>query len=926
MNPLLQLREHGQSIWLDYIRRSLITSGELKRMIEEDGLAGITSNPTIFDKAISGSTDYDEALRKLIAQDAHIDARVLFDRLEIEDIQMAADVLRPVFDKTDGGDGFVSIEVPAHLAHDTQASIAEGRRLWSSVNRPNVMIKIPSTEEGIPAIEELIAEGINVNITLMFSMTHYEKVSAAYLRGLRRAPAPDKIASVASFFVSRVDTVVDKRLEAIGTPEALALRGKIGIANCKQVYQRFRQIFGGAPFAEMRSRGARPQRVLWASTSTKNPAYSDVLYVEELIAAQTINTLPPATLNAFREHGRVRDTLESNVSEAEAALARLASLNIDLEEVGEKLLADGIAAFNGSFEKLLASLEEKRRALLAPQVDAEHLALGEYESKVQERLKAWQSTKFSRRLWAKDYTLWSPMPASEITNRMGWLTLPETMQEQLQNILAFAREIRDEGFTHVVLLGMGGSSLAPDVFQHTFRNEPGSPELIVLDSTHPNAVRNVENQIDLSRTLFLVSSKSGTTTEPLSFFHYFWNRLGETGQEQGRHFGAITDPGTPLEKLAHERKFRRAFLATPDVGGRYSALTDFGLVPAALIGVDVKQVLDNAWTMAEACAAPVPSSENPGLKLGAALGEFVRAGRDKITFIASPSLKALPSWLEQLIAESTGKQGKGAVPVAGEALAGPEDYGSDRVFAHFSLKEEDEGAIESKLKKLEEAGHPHLCFRLDNKTDLGQEFFRWEMAVAALGSMLEINPFNQPDVELAKELARQAMTQHDSKGAQVKTVRAEDGPGISAELTGWLKNARPNSYVAIQAYLPPAPELSQKLEGLQSLIRNRTRFATTLGYGPRFLHSTGQLHKGGPDTGLFLQLVDEISEDLPVPETDYTFGELIRAQALGDYQALKQRERKVLRVQLGKDAMAGIEQLRNAFTQVQAPAGKSEAA
>ncbi len=925
MNPLRELQEHGQSIWLDYIRRHLITSGELKRLVDEDGLSGVTSNPTIFDKAIAGSTDYDEGLAKLLAENPHTEVRTLFESLEIEDIQMAADVLRPVYDRTDGADGFVSIEVPAQLAHDTGGSVAEARRLWKAVNRPNLMVKIPAAAEGIPAIEELIAEGININITLMFSLAHYEAVSAAYLRGLRRTPDPHKVSSVASFFVSRVDTVVDKVLTAIGTPEALGLRGRIGIANCKQVYQRFRQIFLGTPFEEFKHRGARVQRVLWASTSTKNAAYSDVMYVEGLIGPHTINTLPPATMNAFRDHGHVQDTLNSGLQEAEADLAHLAHLNIDLHGIGEQLLADGLAAFDESLDKLLASLEEKRRKLHAPLVDRQRLVLGPNEEKLQSRIKKWEQDSFARRFWKKDYTLWSPKQVSEISDRMGWLNLPEVMHEQIDQLLGFAREIKDEGFTHVVLLGMGGSSLAPEVFQRTFGNAAGYPELIVLDSTHPAAVRGIEGRIDLQRTLFLVSSKSGSTIEPLSFFRYFWSRIEQVGQMASRHFVAITDPGTPLEKLAGERNFRRVFLATPDVGGRYSALTVFGLVPAALIGVDIKRVLDEAWTMAEACATAVPVPQNPGLCLGAALGELAVAGRDKLTFVAPPSLSALPSWLEQLVAESTGKQGKGEIPVAGETLAGPAAYGHDRVFAHFSITGEDDAATEAKLKSLEAAGHPHLCFRLSGKMDLGQEFFRWEVAVAALGSVLEINPFNQPDVELAKELARQAMAAHGSQKARIKTVDVS-ATRLQDEFASWLKRARANSYIAIQAYLAPSDKLNGELHTLQDLLRNRTRLATSVGYGPRFLHSTGQLHKGGPNTGLFLQLIDEFDTDVAVPEADYTFGQLIRAQALGDYRALRQHRRKVLRVQLGSDAAAGLVRLSQVFQQLEAPVGNVRAA
>jgi transaldolase len=367
MNSLKQLRNCGQSIWLDYIRRDLITSGEFQRLVEEDGVHGVTSNPTIFDKAIAAGTTYDDALRLLLSADPDRDAQTLFESLEIQDLQMAADILRPVYDQTEAADGFVSIEVSPRLAYDTAASIAEAQRLWKAVSRPNLMVKIPSTVQGVQAVEVLIAEGININITLMFSLAHYDAVAQAYLRGLKRNAKPHQVSSVASFFVSRVDTEVDRALEAIGTPEALSLRGKIAIANARVVYSRFREIFLGTPFEEFRRRGARIQRPLWASTGTKNTAYSDVLYIEQLIGPHTINTIPPATLNAFRDHGQVQPTLEAGEQDAEQALARLAKLGIDLGAITEKLLVDGITAFTHSLDELLASLNKKRSALLESQ-------------------------------------------------------------------------------------------------------------------------------------------------------------------------------------------------------------------------------------------------------------------------------------------------------------------------------------------------------------------------------------------------------------------------------------------------------------------------------------------------------------------------------------------------------------------------------
>ncbi len=363
-NSLKQLHDLGQSVWLDYIRRDLITSGELKRLIEEEGLCGVTSNPTIFDKAMAGTAFYDDSLRRLLHRNPQASASELFERLEVEDIQAAADTFRPTYERSQGRDGFVSIEVSPFLADDTQATVAEARRLWREVGRPNLMVKVPATRAGIPAIYTLIAEGINVNITLMFSLAHYEAVADAFLGGLERAPNPRAVASVASFFVSRVDSAVDKALEAVGTPAALALRGQIAVANAKLAYQRFKEVFAGERWQKLARLGARVQRPLWASTGTKNPAYSDVLYVESLIGPETINTMPPETINAFRDHGRARRTLEEGLEDARQHIASLARVGVNLDQITEKLQADGVAAFAASLDQLLNTLEEKRRKLL----------------------------------------------------------------------------------------------------------------------------------------------------------------------------------------------------------------------------------------------------------------------------------------------------------------------------------------------------------------------------------------------------------------------------------------------------------------------------------------------------------------------------------------------------------------------------------
>ncbi len=538
------------------------------------------------------------------------------------------------------------------------------------------------------------------------------------------------------------------------------------------------------------------------------------------------------------------------------------------------------------------------------------MTLHAYQGAVADRLRSWRQVDFGRRLWARDPTIWSPTPVPELSDRMGWLALPDSMREHVDVLTEFARTVRERGIRHVVLLGMGGSSLAPEVFQRTFGNTADCPALIVLDSTHPDAVRDVESRIDLTRTLFLVSSKSGTTTETLSLFRYFWHRMQHI-DVRGSHFVAITDPDTPVVRLAGERGFLRTFEAPPDVGGRYSALTVFGLVPAALIGVDLRRLLDRAGQIAEASAARVPATDNPALALGAALGELALAGRDKVTFFASPSLQALPSWIEQLIAESTGKDGKGIIPVVDEPPLEPGEYGRDRIFVYLRLSGDQTHDLDNRITALEAAGHPAVQLALDEAADIGREFFRWEVAVAAAGAVLGIHPFNQPDVQLAKELAQQAMQKRNASvhpggfdaSREVTTAQVEQ---LAEALREWLGGVHAGDYLALQAYLAPSEQISMVLRQIRRALGARLRVATTLGFGPRFLHSTGQLHKGGPNSGVFLQLVDIPVEDLAVPETDYTFEALIRAQALGDLAALRQRGRRVLRFSLGRDVAGGL--------------------
>ncbi len=927
-NPILELQKLGQSIWYDNIRRGLLTSGELKGMIDAGEIVGVTSNPAIFEKAIAGSTDYDEAMAVRLREDPHASPESLYERLVIEDIRTTADLLAPVYERTDGVDGYVSVEVSPRLAHDTEGTITEARRLFTAISRPNVMVKVPATPEGLPAISTLIAEGINVNVTLMFSIQDYLDVSEAYLAGLEKSTNSggdlSRVASVASFFVSRVDVAVDKLL-----PDDSPLRGKIAIANAKTAYLRFRETYEGDCFAGLKKRGARVQRLLWASTGVKNPHYPDVMYVEELIGHDTINTVPPATLDAFRDHGRPRLSLTENLAEASEHLAALKDLGIDLDAVTRRLKVEGVDLFERPYDSLMETLSRKQECIVAGEVSRQRFTLGPYADAVNARQRSWSEANVTRRIWRKDATVWVPDPEEaaltpELINRLGWLSIPEVMHDQLDTLHDFADGIRKEGFTHVVLLGMGGSSLAPEVYMTTFGNAPGYPPLTVLDSTHPASVHNITDSVDVANTLFLVSSKSGGTTETLSFFKFFHNAVSAVKENPGQNFVAITDPGSPLETFAAEKKLRRVFSSPPDVGGRYSALTYFGLVPAALIGINLHKLLDRAITMLHATHYCVPVAENPGLALGAAMGELAVAGRDKITFFASPSIETFGVWVEQLIAESTGKNGKGILPVAGERLGTPDHYGDDRFFVCLRMEGDENDLLDKGVNALEAAGHPVIRISLDEREDLAGEFFRWEMATAAAGAVLGINPFDQPNVEAAKVKAREMLKAFQETGslpADAPTLvegdieafggSGKNGANIREIFADFVKFGGPGDYVALMAYVPRTVENDAILESIRLTLRDRLKVATTLGYGPRFLHSTGQLHKGNGNKGLFIQITHAPVSDIAIPGEPYSFGTLIAAQALGDFRALAEGGRRLIRFHIKGDVSVGLKHLRD---------------
>jgi transaldolase/glucose-6-phosphate isomerase len=573
------------------------------------------------------------------------------------------------------------------------------------------------------------------------------------------------------------------------------------------------------------------------------------------------------------------------------------------------------------------------------------VSLGDFKYKLPAELAAgvkaaiedWGRNGKVRRLWAGDASLWTGEDEGKWT---GWLHIAEQQLAQLETFERLAAEIKREKFRHALLLGMGGSSLCPEVLRMTFGKIAGFPELHVLDSTDPAQIRALEKKLDLARTICIVSSKSGSTLEPNIFKQYFFERVrAKVGDAKaGSRFIAITDPGSKMQAVAERDKFRAIFAGVPSIGGRYSALSNFGIIPAAVMGLQVRKFLESAAEMARACGESVPAEKNPGVLLGAILGVAANHGRDKLTIITAKELFDLGAWLEQLIAESTGKIGKGIIPVDREAIGKPGVYGSDRVFVYLKLKGKGNARQEAAVAALEKAGQPVARITLPNLYNLGQEFFRWEMATAVAGSLIGINPFNQPDVEASKAETRKLTSEYEATGklpdetpffsadgielfADEKNAAVLRGGGKLADvLRAQLGRAGAGDYFGLLAYVPMNAEHEKALQTMRTGVRDKKKIATVLGFGPRFLHSTGQAYKGGPNTGVFLQITCDDAVDLPVPGQKYTFGVVKAAQARGDFAVLAERGRRALRVHLGKNVKSGLAKLNKAMQQALAQA------
>jgi len=920
MKSYEKVHQLGQSLWYDNIQRRMLRNGDMAEMINKGEIYGVTSNPSIFQNAIAKSNDYDSGLKPMAY--AGWSSADIFWELAVEDIRATADLLQPVYRETSGEDGYVSLEVNPNLAHDGEGTFAEAVKLWNRVNRENLMIKIPATKEGVGAIRKAIAAGLNINVTLIFSLERYQEVMEAYISGLEDRLAAkhpiDAIASVASFFVSRVDSKVDSALQKIidagnaDAAKAKGLQGKIAIANGKLAYELFKKNFSTARFEKLQKAGAKVQRPLWASTSTKNPNYRDVIYVEELIGPDSVNTVPPQTLAAFAEHGNAELTIEKGLPEAKTQLEALKALGISIEKVTDDLEVEGVKAFIDAFAALLTTIDEKAGKAVAE--------LGSLEKEVRAEAKRLESMDVVKRMFEVDPTLWTSDPAgqAEIKKRCNWLFAPWDKVSELDEITALRNHCQSSGITHVLLLGMGGSSLAPEVMRLingvTELNGIQGLDLAILDSTDPGQVKAAYDRSPVEKTLYIVSSKSGGTAEVNAYSDFFWEKCVEKfGKKAGEHFIAITDPGTALEKAATEKGYWHIFKGDPMVGGRNSALTMFGLVPAALIGMDVEKLLANSKDLADQSVPEVPFGANPGAMLGAIMGATWKAGKDKLTILTDPMWESFGAWMEQLIAESSGKVGKGIVPLAKEPVQSVKDYSKDRIFVYLRS----DGSKDGLISELVANKVPALVFEVKSSYDLGAQFYLWEVATALACITLGVNSFDQPDVQDNKTRTVNKINAFRESGKLVEKepaflvgpvkiflgegIKINPGTSVYATIENYLNSVLKNGdYVAINAYVPRNEANEELLTTLRGKIVSEFKKATTLGFGPRFLHSTGQLHKGGADNGVFIQITADPLEDIEIPTEGISFGTLVRAQSIGDFEALEARGRRVIRIHLPK--------------------------
>lgn len=891
-----KFKEIGQSIWLDSISRDMILNNTLSNLIEKYEITGLTSNPTIFENAILNSNTYDESIKIVSKKFKNLDD--IAYSLMIEDIQRACDLLKKIFEKTNKNDGYVSIEIPPTI-DETNSIIDCAIKIWEMVDRENLMIKIPATKNGIKAEEELIKRGINVNMTLIFSPQAYKEVVKSYLSALNwrlENKLDGNVFSVASFFVSRIDTEINKILTELSTQnqdiekrnEIIFMRGKAAISVSLITYDIYLKSFFTDEFKKYREAGFKPQKLLWASTSTKDPSLRDTIYMDELCLPNTINTVPQHTIFSFFDHGKINtDDISLRINQAYETYNRLTNYSINWSEIFDKLLNDGIKKFIDSYKNILNSIEKKIKTL-----ETEIITMQLFNSSIKKIISEIEKNSFIERLFSKDHTLWKTDPTSAkiIKNSLGWINLPKEMINKIDEINQFKKEIINEGFKYVVLLGMGGSSLAAEVILNIFGNDK-KVKLFVLDSTNPDWILRLSQKIEITKTLFIVSSKSGTTLETITHFKYFYNLIKKKKQKPGKNFIAITDNSTPLQEMAKKYGFRKIFINPSDIGGRFSALSYFGLIPASFTSIDIKSFLKKSQEALDELKTKNP----PSIVLGSFLAASYLNGRDKLTIILPKKLERFGLWIEQLIAESTGKEGKGILPIIDTEVYDISSYSNDRFFVVINLKDFKEN--EEKIEMLIKNGHPVLRIFLNDIYDIGKEFYRWEIATSLAGYMMKINPFDQPDVQFTKDFTKKILSSPKTelkadiitKNWDVYLANIENEE--RSLIWSIIKNLKENGYIALCSYLDENEKTLNMLTKIKKLLTERLSIPTISVYGPRYLHSIGQLFKGGKNSGVFIILTSKPKKDIKIIGEDLSFTKICMSQAKGDFLAMKEKGR-----------------------------------
>ncbi len=946
MNPLIQLRSLGQGVWYSNLLRGLVSSGGLRRMIEEYGVTGASVGTQALERMIRGTSVYDQDIKRLSSRG--LTAKAIALELAREDARAGAAALEGIYKSTMASEGIVACPIPGIDQNNAESIVTEALRLRSSINQPNILFIIPATSAGLKAIERLTFEGCGVEASCIFTLDKMDEVFGAYLKGLeKRLSAGMSVKgslATASFRLGALDSLIDGLIEQrVGQTASKddkarlkAVLGKGGLAAARLVYGRYAEVFFSGRFSKCRAKGALPMRIVWEDMHVRDQRYHALKYIDGLVMEGTISRMPLQTLLAYREHGRPAQSSIHLTEEAKKTLSELTAFSIDMASAGRTLEDESAQRHAASCRALADAVASRIDAVGAPEgpvEGSETFSLGGFEGAVAKSITSLDDEGFLDRLWSKDASLWKDTAGDRavIKNSLGWLFVPELMNTVKGFVISFASEVRAAGFTDAVLLGMGGSSLAPIVFSRTIEAEDGYPVLHCLDSTDPDAIAAVGRAIDLEKTLFIVSSKSGSTIEPLSLFeHFYWQVKALLGERAGQNFCAITEAGTALDGYGRKYGFRRVFLNPVDIGGRFSALSYFGLVPAAISGIDISRLLGHALVLLSSIQPFMRPSGSPAVRLGAAIGTLALEGRDKLTFILPPALSSFGLWIEQLIAESTGKEGKGIVPITGERPLKPSEYGRDRAFVCIDEGERDAKTarfVDSILK----AGHPVISLRINDVYETGAELLRWETAVAVAGHIMRLNPFDQPDVELAKKLTVGRLNSGVKKSALVppgvlfegegfrcaigrsalslaKTRPRKNGKDAAGALKGLFSLAVEGDYIGLLAYYSPLDSMMEKrLDRLRSLLSAYSGCPVQFGYGPRYLHSTGQLHKGGPNKGIFLIVCHGSPKDIPIPESPFSFSELELSQAFGDMEALDSKGCRVALLYLPDSSRASFD-------------------